>query len=232
MTNSLKTACAAALATLACSALAGANTVTLSFDDLPSGATLSTQYEGQGVVFQPNAFTGSGSSSSGAAWATNTDLAVVAIASISDEAGMAPSLFASGKVLRDPEAWLDHENGDPSFAAIFSSPVLRFSVSFAAVDTAGGAVADTRIFAYNGDLLLGIVTGDTQSPQPEFTLSFAAPAITRVVIAPGSYNDWVAVDNLSFTSAVPEPSPMALLMAGIGAICLLRRRTHAQALGR
>src|SRR4051812_31667113 len=58
-----------------------ASGITINFDNLTAGVTLSTQYASLGVTFSPNAFSGSGSSSSGMNWATNTDMTIVSIVS-------------------------------------------------------------------------------------------------------------------------------------------------------
>jgi hypothetical protein len=56
---------------------AAASAQTINFDELAVGETLAAQYAGMGVVFSANAFSGTGSSSSGVDWATNTDMTIV-----------------------------------------------------------------------------------------------------------------------------------------------------------
>ena len=217
---------AAAAALLSLSAMAEAATAgqqVLDFENLANGTVLSTQYEALGVRLRANAFTGAGNSSSGQPWATNTDLTVLDIALQNEESALSAGPFATGKVLRAYEAWLD-EDGDPSFELLFASPVTAVQASFVAVDIAGGKAVDTRLFAYNGQTLLGVVRGDAGASDTAFNLAFSAPAITRAVIAPGTWDDWVAVDNITITSAVPEPNTLLLLAAGIVAIAAKTRR--------
>lgn len=216
-------AVAMALLTLSSLVRAAGGQSMIDFEGLQDGVALGSQYEALGVTFRANAFSGAGSSGSGKSWATNTDMTVLDIALQGEEAELVPGPFASGKVLRAYELWLD-EDGDPSFELLFAKPMLSVSASFASVSTDDGQAADTRLFAYSGATLLGVVSGNAVAAQTAFSLSFSAPDITRVVIAPGSYNDWVAVDNIAFTPAVPEPDSWLLVLAGIGALGLMRSR--------
>lgn len=196
--------------------VASVQATTLTFEDLAPGSTLSNQYAGLGVTFAPNAL--SGPSSAGRSWASNTDMTIVS--SSGPRVGVlgSPSLV-SGNVLRAFDAWLN-ENGDPSFSAIFSTPVSDFSADFAGVFTAG----DVKILVYDGATLLGSSTGTSPG---QFTLSFAAPSITRVVILPGGFLDWVGVDNIHFTPTgdVPLPGTVLLMALGLGALGLRLRRS-------
>ena len=200
-----------------------ASAADITFDELVAGVTLSTQYAALGVTFTPNAFTGAGTSSSGADWATNTDMTIVSTSG-SDVGGLGtpvsgPSLVG-GNVLRSFSGWLD-EDGDASFAAIFSTPITAFSADFAGVSTPG----DVKIYAYAGSTLLGSSSSSVTTGQ--FTLSFSGTGITRVVVTPGSFNDWVGVDNIRFTQAVPEPESYALMALGMGVLAIARRRSKA-----
>ena len=86
------------------------------------------------------------------------------------------------------------------------------------------------LYADNGSNLPGTATGMVGSGQ--FTLSIAnATPITRVVITNGSFDDWVAVDNISFTSVVtvvPEPSTYAMFGLGLGLLGLAARKRDAR----
>lgn len=200
-----------------------AQSTLINFDNLAEGTILSNQYASLGVTFTPNAFSGAGSSTSGASWATNTGMRVTA----TDLGGLGTPSLVSGNVLRafgniyTSDDWFD-ENGDPSFFINFTNAVTSFSLDFAGVATP----ADTRIFAYNGNTLLGVVAGTVTTGQ--FTLSYNAPSITRVAVAPGSFDDWVGVDNLRFTRAtavgVPEPAAWAMMIVGMGAVGFTMRR--------
>ena len=191
---------------------AGATNIT--FDNLAVGTTLSNQYAG--VVFSPNAFSGTGAPNGN--WATNTDMTIVSSTG-SDVGGLGTPALVSGNVLRSFNGWLG-ENGDPSFSVSFVTAIDSFSADFAGVATP----ARVRLFAYDGSNLLGTVAGSAPSTG-QFTLSFAAPQITRVVVTPGDFFDWVGVDNIRFqpaVSSVPEPGTWALMGLAIAALAWTR----------
>ena len=196
-------------------AAAQASAVTINLDDLAVGTTLTNQYAG--VTFSANTFTGAGSSTSGSPWATNTDMTVVSSTG-SDVGGLGSPSLVSGNLLRSFSAWLN-ENGDPSFRVSFAAPVNFFSATFAGVSTA----ADVTIWAYNGTTLLGTTSGTTSG---QFVLSFAAASITSVAVRPGSFNDWVGVDNFTYTPApvVPEVSTYAMMGLGMALLAFRRRK--------
>jgi hypothetical protein len=190
-----------------------AHGVTLTFDDLAPGTVMSNQYAAYGAVFTPNAYSGAGGPTGD--WAGNTDLSVVSV-SDSDVGDLGTPALVSGHLLRSFNGWLN-EDGDPSFRIDFSTPVSSVSAVFAGV----GTPADVRIFAYHGGALTASVAGSSGAGQ--FVLGLGGAAITSVVITPGSYDDWVGVDNISY-APVPEPSDWALLLAGGGLLAFRRRQ--------
>jgi hypothetical protein len=205
-----------------------AGAVTINFDDLTAGTSVSNQYAGLGVTFSPNAFSGAGSSGSGQPWASNTDMT---IASATGDVGAlgSPSLV-SGSLLHayglSGPGWLD-EDGDPSFLISFAGAISSISIDFAGL---GGALfaPDTRMFVYDGATLLGTVTASLpDSSVGQVTLSFAAPSITSVAVAPGSYDDWVGVDNVTFTAVVPEPATYGMMALGLALFGALRNRRQS-----
>jgi hypothetical protein len=81
---------------------------------------------------------------------------------------------------------------------------------------------DVRLWGYNGATLVGTAAG---SAAGQFTLSLGSLALTRVVIGPGTFDDWVGVDNISFTpTAVPLPGSLGMLCAGLVGLLALRRQ--------
>ena len=188
---------------------------TITFETLAVGTIASNQFPG--VTFSANAFSGAGSSTSGQPWATNTNLTVVASGG-SDAGGLGAPSLVSGNILRSFAGWLT-ENGDPSFRVSFAAPINSFGATFAGVNTG----ADVTIWAYNGATQVGTISGVTTG---QFTLSLAAATITSVVIRPGSFNDWVGVDNITFTPAavVPEASTYAMMGLGLALLAFKRRK--------
>ncbi len=199
-----------------------ASAVTITFENLAVGTILSNQYSGIGAVFSANAFSGPGTSTSGEAWATNTDMTIVSSTG-TDVGGLGTPPLVSGNILRSFAGWLG-ENGDPSFAINFAGGISNFSATFAGVSTG----ADVSIYAYNGATLIGTVNGSSTG---QFVLSFAAANITKVAVRPGTFNDWVGVDNITYTpnavgGAVPEPESWALMLVGFGAMGVAVRRAR------
>ena len=196
-----------------------AGATTLTFDDLTVGTTLSTQYAG--VVFSPNAFSGAGGPTRN--WAPNTDMTIVS-ATGGDVGVLGTPSLVSGNVLRSFAAWRD-ENGDPSFRVSFASAINSFSAEFAGVADLVGVdtpPAHVRLFAYNGAILLGTIAGATTGTgdSRQFTLSFAAPRITSVIVTPGDNLDYVAVDNITYLAVTPVPEPETWALTSLGAVVL------------
>jgi hypothetical protein len=206
---------AAACALMLCATQASA--VTITFEDLVEGATLSNQYAGLGVVFSPNAFTGANSNSTPEGWATNTGMTVTG----TDLGALGTPALVSGKLLHSFANYFA-ENGDPSILATFSSPINSISMDFAGIFTAG----DVTMVIYNGASIIGTVVAPDCTPTCQVKLSFAAPSITKVAFTPGSFSDWVGVDNVTFTLAtpIPEVSTYAMMALGMGLLAWRRRR--------
>jgi hypothetical protein len=213
---------------LACTA--GAQTI--NFDDLAPGTTLGSQYASLGVTFAANAFSGAGSSSSGMPWATNTDMTVVSIDTGTlgvDFGALGVPSLVSKNILHHFLNWETVEDGDASFNINLANPATSVSVTFAGV---GGQAAapDTRIFVYAGSTLLKTVAGSLPNDNVgQLTLSFTGSGITRVAVAPGSFDDWVGVDNIVITPAVavPEPQTWALTLLGLTTFVWSRRRRQS-----
>jgi hypothetical protein len=166
--------------------------VTINFDSLMVGTVLSNQYTALGATFSPNVFNGPDNSSSIIAnWATNTDMTIVD-SSGSDVGSLGGPALISGNILRSFNGW-GAENGNANFLITFSPPISNFSATFAGVFTG----SDVTIWAYNGTTFLGTVSGTAAG---QFVLSYSnATPITAVAVRPGTYVDWVAVDNITYT---------------------------------
>lgn len=193
-----------------------ASATTLTFEDLVAGVKLSNQYAALGAVFSANAFTGPGTSSSGKPWSALTDMTIVSSTG-ADVGGLGSPSLVSGNILHSFNGWLAEVDGDPSFKITFSGVVTGFSVVFAGVSTA----ADVTVYSYNGATLVNTVSGSSTG---QFVLGYAGP-LTSVAIRPGSFNDWVGVDNVTYTLApVPEVSTYAMMGAGLALLAFRRRK--------
>ncbi|WP_144290191.1 PEP-CTERM sorting domain-containing protein [Ideonella sp. A 288] len=191
--------------------------ITLTFDNLAEGTVLSNQYAGLGATFSPNAFSGPGTSTSGEAWATNTDMTIVSSTG-ADVGGLGLPALAGGNLLRGLAGW-SSEDGDPSFRITFARTATGFSAAFAGVS----AGADVSLFAYNGAALVSTVSGTgTGTDTSQFVLGYAGP-VTSIAIRPGSFNDWVGVDNITYT-LVPVPEAGTFAMVGLGLMLLAFKR--------
>ena len=199
-------------------ATAGAATYTINFDDLAAGTTLSSQYASTtGATFTAGgARTYDAQSQGNGTWADNTDMTLVS-ATGADTSNLGTPSLVGGNILGSYSGW-ESEDGDPAFTISFAQAVSSFSADFASVYYG----TDVAIYAYSAGTLVGTVTGGA-SDYGQFALNLSAPDITSVVITPGSYGDYVAVDNVRFTTSVPEPSNLALLALGLGVIATRRR---------
>ncbi len=201
-----------------------ASATTITFDELAVGTTLSSQYAALGVSFAPNAF--AGNSTLTRKWATNTDMTIVSTTG-NDVGGLGTPDLVSGNLLHSFNGWLG-ENGDASFSINFANAINDFSADFAGVANP----SSTRIFAYDGSVLLGSIAGTVTTGQ--FALAYNAASITRILVTPGDFNDWVGVDNIVFTlaptgpAAVPEPASLALFGVGAALLELRRRRQNGR----
>jgi hypothetical protein len=206
------------LATAACLLLAGqaGAAITITFENLTEGAVLASQYASLGVTFSPNAFAGTNTNTTPQGWATNTGMTITSV----DTGALGTPLLVSGNILHSFGDYLG-EDGDPSMLATFSTPINSISIDFAGIFTG----SDVTLTAYNGSTVLGTVAAPTCASTCQATLSFAAASITKVAFTPGSYADWVGVDNITFnTVAVPEVSTYAMMGLGLGLLAFRRRQ--------
>ncbi len=196
-----------------------ASAFTIDFSGQSEGDTIAAQFVANGATFLASPLTGASLSGSAAgAWATNTDMTVTS----TDVGGFGTPSLVAGNLLHAfgntvANGWLS-EDGDPNFKITFASAMNFFSADFAGI----AAPAQTRVFVYDGATLLTTLAATTTGQQ---TLSYSAPSITSVIVAPGSFDDWVGVDNITFTAAaVPEVSTYAMMALGIGLIAFKRRK--------
>lgn len=188
----------------------------ITFDGLASGTTLSNQYTGVTFAAGTGGLSVPNSTTTIEGFATNTSLTVMPL-SIANTATAAAPL--SGGVLHSRAGWIS-ENGDPVFTITFANPITAFSLDFGSVDVP----RDSVIYAYTATGTSAIAsTKAVAAGGLNQTVSLSnLVGVTRIAVTPGSYGDYVAVDNVRYTTAVPEPATMAAL--GLGALALVKRR--------
>ncbi|MBI4890447.1 MAG: PEP-CTERM sorting domain-containing protein [Acidobacteria bacterium] len=143
-----------------------------------------------------------------------------------DVGGLGLPALVSGNILRSFSGWLS-EDGDPSFQISFATPVTDFSATFAGISTASAV----RVFSYNGSTLLDTAAAVAGTGQQVISVS-GVGLITSVKVTPGSFDDWVGVDNIAFTPSesapVPEPSTFVAMALGLTVVSLSRLRRRAK----
>lgn len=188
--------------------------VTVNFESVAAGTPLTNQIAG--LIFSNNPFSGANDIATGEPWADNF-VATVVSSTGNDVGGLGSPSLVSGNVLGSFGAWLS-ANGDPAFKIEFTGlPVSSISMSFAGVFTA----TDVRFLdAVSGATL----AAGTAGVGGQFTLTYAsATPFSAVVVSLGSYNDWVAADNLVYTP-IPEPGTYALMALGVAGLLGWKRR--------
>ncbi len=201
---------------IAPSATLAAGSYLIDFENLSVGDTLDSQYAAWGVTFSSSPYTGSSSPTGG--WATNTDLTIVAVGG-GDTGGLGTPALVSGNILRSFNGWLN-EDGDASILMTFTSPISTISVDFAGIAAPSSTGLD--IYSTNGNYITSVVA----SAGGQQRLTYTGSDIGFVVMTPGDYDDWVGIDNISFTvaAAVPEPETYGMLALGLGVLAIAVRR--------
>ncbi len=192
--------------------------IIITFDEglVAAGATLSNQYAPLGAIFSGGTGGATGvvnPPSTTQGFATTTTMTIASSAAGGDNGGSAFTAPISGLVLHSyasPNGWLG-ENGDAVFRIDFSTPINFFSIDFGSVSTLGAS----GIFAVDGNNAVIQSAFVNTAGSSTLSLTLTTP-VSSIVITEGTYFDYVAVDNITF-SAVPEPSTWAaLLTAGAG----------------
>ena len=111
-----------------------------------------------------------------------------------------------------------------TLSILFSAPVTTISMDFA-TNSAAGVPFD--LSAFNGTTGVGSTTATGSIPGgfafPEGVISFSGATFNRVVLSVPGAPDF-AIDNVSVTTALPEPGSISLLVLGVGAIALAQVR--------
>jgi hypothetical protein len=200
-----------------CLLAAGSAQATLiDFNSLSEGTIVSNQYSGVTFAAGLGGLTVPSATSGLAVWATNTSMDVTLSTGGNVSSGV--TFPISGMLLHGFQGYTN-ENGDPVFTITFASPISDISIDFGGV----GNVSDSRFFGYK----TGSTTytyGATAMVQNTSTLSLSGMTnVTKIVVTPGDFNDWVGIDNINYTSsAVPEPG--AIFAIGFGIVSLATRR--------
>ena len=199
-----------------------AHATVVSFDNLAAGTVVGTQYANAGVTFSPGGGSYTGvvnPPSTNAGFATNTDLTISAF-----DATLGEGAPLSGMVLRN-NANFANENGDPVFTLTFNAPVASLSLDFG--DVKNAFQGEAAIFAVEPATNQAVSIALSPSTKNGTATAVGLPTgVTTAVVVPGTNKDFVAVDNLTFTLAapVPEPTTVAALLVGFGALGVVLKR--------
>ncbi|MDX2018541.1 MAG: PEP-CTERM sorting domain-containing protein [Planctomycetota bacterium] len=219
-----------AAAVLAASAgMAAAQTYTINFNTDAAGNTIAAnsvianQYAAWGATFSANPLSGASGDGTNN-WATNTNMQ--AVSTTGGDVGAlgvgAPS--GLGNILRSITGW-SAENGTPNFRIDFTNGATG-SLSMLFLGVAGG-YTPTRfrpgfdVYDASNNLLGNVRAGNTSATSAQnLSVTFSGTAAYAIVV-PGTFTDWVGVDNITFTN-IPTPGSLALL--GLAGIAAGRRR--------
>lgn len=206
----------------ACAAQALGDTRVIDFDHdawgepIASGSTFALQYAAWGVAASPNAYSGANTAGTSGSWASNSDM------TISTDAGLT-ARPDGGNFVHSLTGWLS-EDGDPSFELSFLYRIDAISAVFTGIGTGNSF---SGIIAYNDlDEVIAEVRVQDPAQGGAFTQTLALNnlnAASRVVIVPGTFDDWVGVDDITFRDAV-IPTPGAAALMGLGGVLAARRR--------
>jgi hypothetical protein len=221
----------ATFALLALPVLAHADNFTIDFDTdalgkpIADGTTIDEQYAAWGVHFVPNIFAGA-TNITGFPFADNTDMTATSsdVGFGYDPNDTDPPHPPLGNVLHSFSGW-SNEDGDANFAIFFDTPIDSISM-----DVIGDSSTGTSLYAFDANgVFLGGTFASTMSGFENISISDVG-IIGFVAVTPGYYDDWAALDNISFNT-VPEPGLAVLLLgSGVCGACLSLRRRHAPSL--
>lgn len=204
-----------ALAVLAIAGTASAAVRNIDFDTDALGnsisdlTAISNQYAGWGVNFIPNAF-------SGGSWATNTGMTAT-----STDVGAGYNASLGNLMHAFSTDWLA-EDGDPSFLITFSGGITSFEMDVIG-DTGGldGLQTFVALYAADGVTLLDFFQANGIGGIERIGGALSGTAYFAAV-AHGDFGDWVGVDNITYTEAIPAPASLGLL--GLAGLVAGRRR--------
>ncbi len=209
----MKTFAIGALALAAIAGSASAATRTINFDQDALGnsisdlTAISNQYAAWGVTFTPNAFTGG-------SWATNTGMTAT---STDVGAGYNASL---GNIMHAFSTDWFVEDGDPSFLISFSTGITSISLDVIG-DTGGRDGLQTFVALFDASFTqVGFFDASGIGGVENISLSGFGTAFFAAV-AHGDFNDWVGIDNITYTEV---PAPGALALVGLAGVFAGRRR--------
>ncbi len=190
----------------------------INFNSLANNTAVANQFAPEAVFTSglPAGVSGTAAGLFGANSSYSTSFSPVTVLKVTDtDVGTYPSNPADQKVLHTFTDWLN-ETGNPVFTITFSQPVTSISIDVFG-DTSGASV----LAGVSGSSIVNFVKAGTSGRETISRTYTAAQGVTKVVVLPGAYGDWAAVDNISYTLV---PGPGATALAALGGIFAVRRR--------
>lgn len=118
-------------------------------------------------------------------------------------------------------------NAGPSITFNFASSVSINTIRIHADDSNGaGGVSLPSFVSFNGGAPISVVDPDTSAAPSWLEFSNLNLSGNSVNVRLSYGNQWVFVDEVQFIGAVPEPETYAMLLAGLGLLGAVARKTR------
>jgi hypothetical protein len=117
------------------------------------------------------------------------------------------------------------QGGTTQFSVGFSAPVSSLQFGMAELTSTLGQLATVDLFNASAVPFATVILNATLvDPFAEGLFSFSGGTVTNIRITPNAVPPALAFDNLTVVTAVPEPSNVLVIAAGVALIAAKRKR--------